>query len=254
MTAGWRTVAIVVAACALASAAVAQSPDDAFAAANAAYQAGRHEEAADGYRSLIARGIHDARVEYNLGCAAFKLGRLGEAILHYARARRLAPGDREISDSLEVAGSRVLDRIEQPAPSGLIRAARSAQDALGPDGQFAVLLALVWALAGTIAWGAVRPGGFPPIAGWSAAALAAAAAITAGSWWFTWQRLGGTPEAVVLAPAVEVLSGPGGDNPALFSLHEGTTLEIRGEHDAWMQVSLPNGLNGWVPRDAVERI
>ena len=47
MTALARLAAIAAAACALASAASAQSPEETFAAANAAYQAGRHEEAAE---------------------------------------------------------------------------------------------------------------------------------------------------------------------------------------------------------------
>lgn len=232
----------------------AQSPEEVFASANAAYQAGRHEEAAAGYRALIERGIADPRVEHNLGCAAFKLGRIGESVLHYERARRLAPRDREILASLEVARERVLDRIEQTEPAGLLRALRSTQDTLGPGGHFAALLACVWALAALAAWGASRPGGFPPLLGWAVGGLAAAAGVFALSWWFTWQRFGGTPSAVVLNAVIEVLSGPGGDNPSLFTLHEGTVLEIRGDYDGWIQVSLPNGLNGWVPRDAVEPI
>ena len=232
----------------------AQTPEQEFAAANAAYQAGRHEEAAAAYRNLIERGIADVRVEYNLGCAAFKLGRIGEAILHYERAHRLAPRDGEIRDSLEVARDRVLDRIEQSEPSGLILAMRKAQDALGLRGHFVLVLLSAWAIAAVVTWALLRPGGFPALAGWGVAGLAAATALAAVSWWFTWQRFGGVPAGVVMQPVVEVVAGPGGDNPALFTLHEGTTVEIRGEHDDWSQVSLSNGLNGWVPRGAVEPI
>jgi tetratricopeptide (TPR) repeat protein len=239
---------------AAASGARSASPEETLAAANVAYQAGRYDEAAAGYRELIAAGARDVRVEYNLGCAAFKLGRIGESVLHYERARRLDARDPEIADSLAVVRERVLDRVETPEPAGLVRAVRSAQDALGPTGQFVLVIVCVWLFAAAIAWGALSARGFPALLGWGVAALAAAAGIAALSWWFTWQRLGGTPAAVVLEPSLEVLSGPGGDNPSLFTLHEGTVLEVRSAREGWMQVSLPNGLNGWVPRDAVAPI
>ena len=38
--------------------------------------------------------------------------------------------------------------------------------------------------------------------------------------------------------------------PTLFTVHEGLTVEVRGERDEWIQVSLPNGLFGWLSRDS----
>jgi uncharacterized protein YraI len=59
---------------------------------------------------------------------------------------------------------------------------------------------------------------------------------------------------VVLAPTVEVLAGPSPANATVFRIHEGTRVEIRDARGEWTQVVLPNGLTGWVPRDAVEPI
>jgi SH3-like domain-containing protein len=60
--------------------------------------------------------------------------------------------------------------------------------------------------------------------------------------------------AVVLAPSVEALAGPGLENAALFTLHEGATVDVRAEREGWFQVALPNGASGWVERRAAERI
>jgi SH3-like domain-containing protein len=70
----------------------------------------------------------------------------------------------------------------------------------------------------------------------------------------THERLAGRRVAVVLHDAVEILAGPGAGNPALFTVHEGLSLEVVGERREWLQVSLPNGLNGWLPREAVEEV
>jgi uncharacterized protein YraI len=54
-------------------------------------------------------------------------------------------------------------------------------------------------------------------------------------------------EGVVVEPKVEVRSGPGPENVAVFTIHEGTRLQVRGRNADWLQVSLPNGWSGWVP-------
>ncbi len=234
-----------------APAARAETPEEIFARGNAAYEKGRFEEAAEAYRTVIRYGIRDARVEYNLGNAAFKLGRTGEAILHYLRARRMDPTDPDVEANLVLARSRCFDRVETPEVAGVVRLARSLQDRLGPDRQAVACLVLVWLAAGLVAWCSSRPGRWGPAAGWLSAALALALALGASSWYTTWVRLEGNPQAVVLRGSLDVLAGPGENNASLFTVHEGLTLQVRSERQDWIQVSLPNGLNGWVPKDAV---
>jgi hypothetical protein len=40
----------------------------------------------------------------------------------------------------------------------------------------------------------------------------------------------------------------------LFTVHEGLKAEIRADRGGWLQVSLPNGWNGWIPREAAGTI
>jgi uncharacterized protein YgiM (DUF1202 family) len=60
--------------------------------------------------------------------------------------------------------------------------------------------------------------------------------------------------AVVMRDRADVLSGPGEDNTALFTVHEGTLLEVRSRRGDWYQVSLPNALSGWIPAGTVEKV
>ena len=110
------------------------------------------------------------------------------------------------------------------------------------------------ALAGVIAFASARPRGWNAVGGWTVAALVAALALTLVSWRITYSRLEGRELAVILDETVEVLAGPGENNAALFTIHEGTTIEIRAERGNWYQASLPNGLNGWLPKDAAGRV
>ncbi|MBZ5640730.1 MAG: tetratricopeptide repeat protein [Acidobacteriia bacterium] len=231
-----------------------ETPEETFSRGNAAFEKGRYDEAAEAYRTVLRYGIKDARVEYNVGCAAFRLGQLGEAILHFERARRLAPTDPDVRANLEFARSRCYDRVEAPETAGPIRMVRTVQDTVGPGRQAAAVVLLVWLVAGLVAWRSSRPGGWNAAQGWVLAGLLLLLAVAAASWLATRDRLEGVQMAVVLKPSAEVRAGPGESNAVLFTVHEGLTIEVRSERQDWVQVSLPNGLNGWVPEEAVGKV
>ena len=85
------------------------------------------------YRTVLKYRIRDPRVEYNLGNAEFRLGHLGEAILHYERARRMDPTDPDIEANLRFAQSRRFDRVENPELPAIVGWTRSLQDRSDPD-------------------------------------------------------------------------------------------------------------------------
>jgi len=233
------------------SPALGETPEELFERGNAAYANARYGEAVRAYETVLKYDIRDPRVEYNLGNAYFRLGELGLAILHYERAHRLRPVDPDIRVNLELARSRRIDRVEPEETAAVVRWTRALQDRIGPDRQAIGFLAVLWVIAGLVTWASIRPPGWSAWMGWTLAVLVLAAALTALSWRVTWQRLEGERIAVVLDASVEVLAGPGENNASLFTVHEGLTLTIRSERPDWVQVSLPNGLNGWIPRTAL---
>jgi len=232
----------------------AETPEETFDAACHAYDQGHWDEAADGFRSLLRYGLADWRLEYNLANTEYKRGRLGEAILHYERSRRLNPADGEVVANLTIARAKLRDVVEDEDLPGVLHAVRAAQDRLGIATQAALLLVGVWLIAGVVTYCGSRSGGFTPAWGWTLATTVLATGLLFLSWRASWSRLEGTPRAVILKPSVEALAGPGLNNASLFTLHEGTTATIQGEREGWLQVTLPNGLTGWVARDAAERI
>ena len=204
----------------------AQAPEEAFDQACHAYDQGKFDEAAEGFRSVLRYRVADPRGEYNLANAEYKRGRLGEAILHYERARRLDPGDPEIASNLALASAKRRDVVPEETGPGI----------------------------GLVGWSTARAGGFTPARGWTLAGVTLVTLLALLSWRATERRLFGSPRAVVMRPSVEALAGPGMENAAVFTLHEGTTVAVRGEREGWLQVELPNGITGWVAQDAAERI
>jgi SH3-like domain-containing protein len=55
----------------------------------------------------------------------------------------------------------------------------------------------------------------------------------------------------VVEQKVDVRSGPGAENIAVFVLHEGTKVRVHSSNSGWYQISLPNGWNGWLKQTCI---
>ena len=78
-------------------------------------------------------------------------------------------------------------------------------------------------------------------------AVALCLTIIAGTLFTVSAMRDSVPVAIVLDQRAEIHSGPGADNPTLFVVHEGLKVVVRNRSDGWIQVTLPNGLTGWLP-------
>ena len=77
-------------------------------AAEKAYRSGDYESAAKGWESYLSRmGAGDARVEYNLGNCAFRLGDYAVALWRYERAGRILRDSDELRFNARLARNRL---------------------------------------------------------------------------------------------------------------------------------------------------
>jgi tetratricopeptide (TPR) repeat protein len=232
----------------------ASTPDELFAKANDAYEAGHYGEAAESYETILRYGVRDPRVYYNLGNARFKMGRLGLSILSYERALRLDPDDQDLRDNLEFARGRIRDRVPEPELPYPVQVVENGLDRISANQASALFLASYCGACGFLgallaARGAGRRRLFAYLLG--AAGLAVVATGSALAYKI---RDDLVAHAIVLEEKVDVRSGPAGDNTSLFTVHEGTRVEVRNRLEGWYQVSLPNALSGWIPASSVEQV
>lgn len=251
-----RAMALMLAAFAGAAAVQAAPVDHWFEQANRFYQSGQYDSAEVYYRRIVDSGTKTSAVFYNLGNACFKQNRLGQAILCYERARRLAPADKDIIHNLRFARAGTVDRIPEPERSFLEQVLLAFHNALPLSVQLWVITALLYALALMFAWTLyasrnvrlwlIYLGSLVFIAG---LALGASAGVKI-------HGLETVESAVVMKPSVDALNAPEGDK-VLFTAHEGTTFRIgqqMTQNGEWWLVSLPNGLSGWVSPEGLEKI
>ena len=225
-----------------------------FAEGNAAYDARRYEEAVAAYEKVLGAGVVDPRVLYNLGNAQYRLGRLGPAILAWERALRLDPADDDTRANLELARGQIRDRVGEPELQYPIRVVKETLEAI-PAGSIAwVFLGFYVAAAAGFGLAIVSGSWLRRRLLLYVAAALTLCALCAGTALLYRGRQDAATLAIVLADRVDVRSGPGDENTILFTVHEGTRMELRSRLDVWVQVGLPNGLSGWVPAASVEKV
>jgi tetratricopeptide (TPR) repeat protein len=215
------------------------------------YESGDYDGAVDAFNKVLAAGVDDPTVHYNLGNAYFKSGKLGFAILHYRRALELAPRDGDIRANLEYARFLARDSVDPQAATDT--RVRDWLDRVTPD-EMARLASLLWILAGVVlvVWQLRRDAG----RAWRrvGTALLVLWLVAIGTATLVWHRLETLNEAVVLAHEATVRNGPGGTFDTAFVLHEGAEVVVEGERGSWTEVSLPGDLRGWIANDAIGRL
>ncbi|MCB9081564.1 MAG: hypothetical protein H6555_07630 [Lewinellaceae bacterium] len=224
-------------------------------AAAQAYAVQDYAGAIRAYDSLRIAGWESAALYYNLGTCYFRQEDLANSMLFLERGRRLAPRDQDILQQLAVVRKQLPDQIADPTVNGWLFYTRYPGMLWSSQWWGIVTLVALWlAMTGLALWQLAaqvrqRRWGFfsgifflvvTVLFGWAAARSAE-------------QQL--TQDiAIVMEAEVPLRVGADSRSPEQRMLHAGTTVFIEDKIGDWLQVSLGNGEEGWLPENALTRI
>jgi len=268
-------VGVFIAACGSGARAATAPPESLFVAGNAAYEARDYHGAIDRYMDVVATGVANVDLDYNLGNAWFKLGDTGRAVLWYERASRLDPRNGDVRENLSVVRSLLRDQQLLRSRGG-VRGTLLAWHQRLSASESVVVASLLYGLLCVIAVCAVfrrsefvarlyrriswlSPGRLFGLDMMQDFLLALScvfllAAVFAGSAFVKVRDATLRTRSVVVSEEVAVFSGPSHDATIQFKVHEGTIVSVRDERAGWVRVDLPGDLSGWVDAGAVEKI
>jgi tetratricopeptide (TPR) repeat protein len=232
---------------------IAQDDLEALAAqAEQAYLGQNYALAISHYEQIVAAGVRDTGVYYNLASAYYQTGEIGWALLTYLRAAQLDPRSDRIQTQIALLRSERLNRLRSIAPPLPVRLAESTSDF-----RWAELRGGAWVLWLATCVMAVTTWFRPGSRAWLRYILAltgASALIAIGLLFARGTIDARMPAAVVVITSAEVYSGPGEDYLALYTLYAAAEVRILEARDGWARFLLPDGRYGWVDGAAIRRI
>lgn len=221
-----------------------------FNRATEAYNEGEYNKAIDYYQRILDSGKHSAELYFNMGNAHYKLENIGPSIYYYEKALLLKPNDAEIENNLSYAQNMRLDAIEELPQTALSKAYGSIVNFLGYN-QWAKL-----AILGMIIF----------VLGYSAYYLFSRAltkrllfigaffflGITIVSFamaYFSYQEYSKQNPGIIFSREVVVSSEPNERSERVFTLHEGTKVNVEEELNDWAKIRIADGQTGWMPSE-----
>jgi hypothetical protein len=197
------------------------------------------------FEQLVADGVVNGQLQYNLGNAYLQLGELGRAILHYRAAEQITPRDPKLRHNLKYARSLTESRIAVSGERALRTALLGWHQSTSIRTRF-----VVFVTAYTLCWVLLTVNLFASRPWWRWPAVAAgvvwiAMGISVASDTF---GAGDSREGVVLIDDVVVRKGnsEGFDPQFEQPLHQGVEFRVIEQRPGWLSIELPDGKTGWI--------
>jgi tetratricopeptide (TPR) repeat protein len=232
-----------------------KSPEEAdsshlFLQAGQAYKDGAFERAAGLYEKLLAQGIVNGSMFYNLGNAYLKAGKIGKALVNYRRAEIFMPRNEDLQANIQYTLQLTTDKIEGRDPYAYVKNFCFWYSRLNIRE-----LASLFLLFNLVLWGiAILRLFYRWEYLWLALYVSIACAILLGiSSGIKLYSFYYSPAGVVTAKEITVRSGGSVNDTPLFQLHEGAEFDWLDEDGGWVKISLRDGKKGWVQKDTVEK-
>lgn len=221
--------------------------------ANTAYYKNQFNVAEQLYKNLLAQGISNGHLFYNLANVYYRKGEFGEALQYYYKALRFLPRDADVRANLEFVDKKSIDKFEDPVQVSFLKIFffwytyfTLKELVIG----FVFSAGIFWFVAwlflilrrGSLKWTAIILFVFSLILGFSTS--------------FKFDMEKRKSWGVILRTEVDVRPTYLEQGKALFKLHEGVKVQVVGrqqfsDQDSWTQIRLPEGQKGWVKNEDI---
>ena len=229
---------------------------DAMDTAKALYEDGNYPEAIQIYEQIVASGVRDSRVLYNLGNAYALNGDIGRAILNYERASEITPRDRDIRHNLALARSEAGISSDLPAVNPLLEIS-SLSKAWGSLNEISVIALTSWITSGflILSYLILSKTNMRKLIGTLAVislVITLGTSITLASRIMSDSR---TITSIVTKPNTFLQDNPYSESEVGIELPEGTRARVIEQHGNWvLLMTLDQIIEGWAPEDSIESL
>jgi tetratricopeptide (TPR) repeat protein len=226
-----------------------------FEKANEHYKEGNYDEAIKLYKEIESKDSISSTLFYNLGNSYYKLNSVANTIYYYEKALILNPLNEDAATNLQFAKRMTIDNIEEIPKTFLQKFEVNYLQKLSFN-QWATLT-IVFSFLGSILFLlfyfsniSTKKRGYFLTSVLSFLLLFISAFIT----YHQHQKSINTKYAIIFESKISVSNAPTVNSEEIFTLHEGTKVNILDTLDNWKKIKLADGKIGWILANTLKEL
>ena len=218
-----------------------------FSRATENYNKGEYTQAIENYERILENGEHSASLYFNLGNCHYKLNAIGPSIYYYEKALLLKPNDSEILNNLAYAENMRLDAVEEIPKTDIATLYSNIVNMLSFDqwSYFALALVFLFVLA-YLAYFFLRFATQKRIAFITSVIALILGFLMILIAYLQYQDFKKDNPAIIFSSEVNITSEPNTNSEVVFTLHEGTKVNVLDELEDWKKIRIADGQTGWL--------
>jgi len=221
-----------------------------FEKATEAYNGGEFQKAIELYEKILENNQHSSALYFNLGNAFYKKSEIGPSIYYYEKALLLNPNDTEIKNNLGYAQNMRLDAIEE-MPQTAFAKFYNTTIALLTFEQWAYL-SIAMVVSFVIAYIAYYSlfGATQKRVSFIISIIAIIICFSSVAFaYLQFEKFQKDNPAIIFSREIAVTSEPNKRSERIFTLHEGTKVNVLETLDDWQKIKIADGQTGWLPSE-----
>ena len=226
-----------------------------FQQANDAYNKGLYDEAITLYNQIILDGQHDSSIYFNLGNSHYKLNNVAESIFYFEKAKIFSSKDQDIEINLAFANNMTIDSIDPLPKSDLLKFREYLFDLFSLDQYAVIIISFTWLTAiflGLFLFN-LKPSSkkiFFFFTILSMLFLILSFSISSLKLSIERDEIFG----IIFDRQIDVWAEPNFRSENLFSLHEGTKVQLMDSLQEWKKIKIANGAEGWTKEAIIKKL
>lgn len=219
------------------------------------YNNGEFSKAIENYEQILESGNHSAALYFNMGNCYYKQNSIGPSIYYYEKALLLSPNDNEIKNNLQFAQNMRLDAIEEMPQTEMAQVYNKVINWFSCNGwayltvAFSVLFVLAY-----LAYYFIRMANQKRIAFITSFFSLGLAIFCVLMGYLQYDQQKKNNPAIVFSKEISVSAEPNSNSEIIFTLHEGTKVNILDELNGYKKIRIADGQTGWLLEESIKAL
>jgi len=223
------------------------SMESVFKQGNSAYNKAEYQKAISLYEQTLKMGQISAELYYNLGNAYYKLNNIAESIYYFEKAKQLDPNDEDIIINSNFAKNMTIDAIEKLPESQIVTFQKKIYGIFNFSYWSYLTVILFWIFSGLfLVYVFIKSASLKQTFFFIALGILIFFMISFLITYSIEEKEKNTNFAILFSNQKDIWSEPNQQAELLFSLHEGTKVEVLDILENWKKIRIANGSEGWI--------